>query len=79
MAKRKAEEVVFRNATSRTRCSCEIVVGSTVWLKSGGPEMTVSASYENTADTLWFSGGTLNEGTFPMECLVTYNTNPGPG
>jgi uncharacterized protein YodC (DUF2158 family) len=53
-------------------------MGTTVYLRSGGPRMTVcaiSADGQN-ADTIWFDGGKLNTGTFSAKCIVTYNPNP---
>jgi uncharacterized protein YodC (DUF2158 family) len=65
-------------ADTAARCSCEIGMGTTVYLRSGGPRMTVcaiSADGQN-ADTIWFDGGKLNTGTFSAKCIVTYNPNP---
>jgi uncharacterized protein YodC (DUF2158 family) len=49
-------------------------VGTIVWLKSGGPPMTVSdfpAPMPNVASVDWFNNGELKQGCFHKDCLVT--------
>jgi uncharacterized protein YodC (DUF2158 family) len=74
MVKKRTPEAVAEEAASQC-CSCEIAVGGTVYLKSGGPKMTVSGMgwAPGTVTTVWFDGGRLGSGVFPRECLVTYN------
>jgi uncharacterized protein YodC (DUF2158 family) len=73
MAKEKVAEVVFEVASPLA--VAEIAVGGTVYLKSGGPRMTISSMgwAPGTVTTVWFDGGRLGSGVFPRECLVTYN------
>jgi uncharacterized protein YodC (DUF2158 family) len=50
--------------------------GDVVWLKSGGPKMTVADEPVNTRGwkCIWFLGDKQIEGFFPLESLTT--TNP---
>ena len=53
----------------------EIVVGTTVELKSGSPRMTVTHVSDRLAgggtevDVEWFDGGTLSSASFPVDTL----------
>jgi uncharacterized protein YodC (DUF2158 family) len=60
MVKKRTPEAVAEEAASQC-CSCEIAVGGTVYLKSGGPKMTVSGMgwAPGTVTTVWFDGGRL--------------------
>lgn len=45
-------------------------VGDVVQLKSGGPKMTVSESYnDGTLGCVWFLGSDQKAGTFPSDAL----------
>ncbi len=47
----------------------DINIGDIVWLKSGGPPMTVSALSPN-AEVIWHIDGGLAEYSLPIECLT---------
>ncbi len=57
-------------------------VGDVVYLKSGGPAMTVTeilprADLSGTDVGLkWFGGGSMSAGTFPANSLVTVDPSP---
>lgn len=50
--------------------------GATVWLKSGGPKMTVDGvSMGKNWVCKWFVGQTLSHGTFHEDALTTEDPN----
>ncbi|HAP3241680.1 TPA: DUF2158 domain-containing protein [Escherichia coli] len=57
-------------------------IGDSVYLKSGGPEMSVyeihefGGSFTGTYTCQWFAGKKLEKGLFAEESLT--NTNPKP-
>ena len=49
-----------------------LTVGQTVWLKSGGAQMTiVSAGDNRRLHCNWFVAGEVKEDTFPEDALTT--------
>ncbi len=58
----------------------EIVVksGAIVWLKSGGPKMTVKLKIAGGWLCSWFVGTDLKEGVFSAEQLTQEDPDSGP-
>lgn len=46
-----------------------MAIGDIVYLKSGGPPMSVIAERADGTVTQWFAGSTVNSATFPTEAL----------
>lgn len=46
-------------------------IGTVVWLKSGGPAMTVSSSSDKKAYCYWFLNGEVRKCEFLVDALTT--------
>lgn len=57
----------------------EIVVGDVVWLKSGGPRMTVGHIELGGATCTWFDDMQQRNANFFLVQLTKKNPNPKPG
>ena len=54
----------------------EIKVGDIVWLRSGGPAMTVDNKFENEVICVWFEGTKITCYPFRPHSLTKTEPNP---
>ncbi len=50
-------------------------IGNVVWLKSGGPAMTISDLRHNTAYCVWFLNGEIKGQDFDIPTLTNEDPN----